>query len=210
VIYIDNLIDDKKTNIFQAALKVFSQYGFDKASTVEIASFAGVSKGLVFHYYKNKHNLFMEVYKESLNIASKEIYEKINYQEPDLLDRMYQSIFSKMMLIGKYPDIFDFLKIAYFEENEKIKYEIQNINSELLKDSFTKIFTGIDYSLFRNDIDPNLAISTITMALEKWSDNYIREKLKMDILNIDLDDLTNNLKPYFEFYKKSFYKQEVL
>jgi TetR/AcrR family fatty acid metabolism transcriptional regulator len=49
---------EKEAAIFEAALKTIKQKGFHKARMSDIASEAGISYGLVYHYYKNKEDLF--------------------------------------------------------------------------------------------------------------------------------------------------------
>ena len=49
---------EKQAVIFEAALKVFRQKGFHKARIADIATEAGISYGLVYHYYHNKEGLF--------------------------------------------------------------------------------------------------------------------------------------------------------
>ena len=51
---------DKKEKILEAAIKVFSEKGYDQATMDEIAMEANVSKGLLFFYYENKENLIIE------------------------------------------------------------------------------------------------------------------------------------------------------
>ncbi|MGE5654724.1 MAG: TetR/AcrR family transcriptional regulator, partial [Bacillota bacterium] len=49
----------KKEEILRACLKEFAEYGFEKANTNRICEHAGVSKGLIFHYFGSKQHLFM-------------------------------------------------------------------------------------------------------------------------------------------------------
>jgi len=63
------MIKDKelmRERIILAAMKVFSRHGFFKAPVHLIAEEAGVSKGLVFWYFKSKRELIIEVAKRSL------------------------------------------------------------------------------------------------------------------------------------------------
>ncbi len=63
------MVEDRdvvKEKIISAAAKIFSKYGFFKAPVHMIAREAGVSKGLVFWYFRTKHELIMEVAKRSL------------------------------------------------------------------------------------------------------------------------------------------------
>jgi TetR/AcrR family fatty acid metabolism transcriptional regulator len=49
---------DKEGVIFHAALRVIRKKGFHKARMADIAREAGISYGLVYHYFKNKEDLF--------------------------------------------------------------------------------------------------------------------------------------------------------
>jgi TetR/AcrR family fatty acid metabolism transcriptional regulator len=49
---------EKEGLIFDAALKVIKEKGFHRARMSDIAKEAGISYGLVYHYFKNKEDLF--------------------------------------------------------------------------------------------------------------------------------------------------------
>jgi TetR/AcrR family fatty acid metabolism transcriptional regulator len=49
---------DKEYVILEAALKIMKQKGFHKARMSDIAREAGISYGLVYHYFTNKEDLF--------------------------------------------------------------------------------------------------------------------------------------------------------
>lgn len=53
---------EKQAVIFDAALKVIREKGFHQARMSDIAETAGVSYGLVYHYYGNKQSLFDEIF----------------------------------------------------------------------------------------------------------------------------------------------------
>ncbi|MEW6188440.1 MAG: TetR/AcrR family transcriptional regulator [Thermodesulfobacteriota bacterium] len=96
---------EKQSVIFDAALKVIKEKGFHQARISDIAERAGVSYGLVYHYFKNKQALFDEIFGQwaaSLDqfldgiIASDETFQRklrilIHYfldtyqQKPDLI-----------------------------------------------------------------------------------------------------------------------------
>jgi AcrR family transcriptional regulator len=52
------LKEEKETAIFDAALKVITERGFHRARMSDIAAKAGISYGLVYHYFRNKEDLF--------------------------------------------------------------------------------------------------------------------------------------------------------
>jgi TetR/AcrR family fatty acid metabolism transcriptional regulator len=49
---------EREKNIIEAAMKVFSRKGFADTRMADIAAEAGMSYGLVYHYYQNKEKLF--------------------------------------------------------------------------------------------------------------------------------------------------------
>lgn len=57
----------RKTAILEAAKVVFARYGIDAARVEDIAAHAGVSKGLVYFYYKGKEDLLFNLLKEELD-----------------------------------------------------------------------------------------------------------------------------------------------
>jgi AcrR family transcriptional regulator len=53
----------KKEQIIDAGLKLFSDRGYHKTNTKEIAKEAGVSVGTFYAYFSDKRDLFMEVFR---------------------------------------------------------------------------------------------------------------------------------------------------
>ena len=57
----DSTKDKKRDRIFSAALKVFGEKGYHKATIDEIASLSGVGKGSVYRYFKSKEDLLKQL-----------------------------------------------------------------------------------------------------------------------------------------------------
>ncbi len=55
--------DERKKQLLQVALDVFIEKGYYGTSTREIARRAGVSSGLLFHYFSNKDSIYLELVK---------------------------------------------------------------------------------------------------------------------------------------------------
>ena len=53
---------DKKQQIIQAAIELFTTQGYEKTSIAAICELAKASKGAVFHHFKNKDELLREVF----------------------------------------------------------------------------------------------------------------------------------------------------
>lgn len=61
---------EKKKKIIAAGLKAFSEKGYYNTTTVEIAKIAGVSTGIVYNYFKDKKDIFLQ----ALNSYFQEIF----------------------------------------------------------------------------------------------------------------------------------------
>ena len=57
-------MSSKKEQILTSALELFVTLGFHGTSTSAIAKNAGISNGILFHYFKTKEELITELYIE--------------------------------------------------------------------------------------------------------------------------------------------------
>ena len=48
------IVEDRREQIIDAAMRVFSQKGFTRATNKDIAREAGITPGLIYHYFENK------------------------------------------------------------------------------------------------------------------------------------------------------------
>ncbi len=53
--------EERRSQILEAALKVFAEKGFKGATNKDIADAAGVSPGLIYFYFENKEDLFFAI-----------------------------------------------------------------------------------------------------------------------------------------------------
>jgi AcrR family transcriptional regulator len=90
---------DRRQQIIEAALKVFSTKGFHKATNKDIAQAAGgISPGLIYWYFKDKEDLFLSILRERATIFQLADHpERVMDLPPreglSLIGRTYLSIF---------------------------------------------------------------------------------------------------------------------
>src|SRR6185503_18080401 len=63
--------------LLDAAQSVFARRGFEGAQTPEIAAQAGMSTGAFYRYFSDKRACFVEMVRENLKRAHREISEKL-------------------------------------------------------------------------------------------------------------------------------------
>ena len=196
---------EKQNIIIDAALICFGTNGYKKASISDIATAAGISKALVFHYFGTKKALCLYLIDLCARIIINEINEKFNNAVTDFFDRIKLAANIEISVMKKHPAILSFLDSVYFENDEEVKAEIKailaNSESESLRNKVA--FEGIDASKFKDDIDPKLVMKILTLL----TDGYL---CKIPKTGIDLDALCEEFDEYIDLFKRNFYKEKYL
>ncbi|MBM7839945.1 AcrR family transcriptional regulator [Alkalihalobacillus xiaoxiensis] len=86
---------DKKDKIIESAVSVFADDGYHKATTKKIALAAGVTQPYIFHFFRNKEDLFIHVIDYSYNRIHQTFME-VDAPADKLIETMGQS-FVKML-----------------------------------------------------------------------------------------------------------------
>lgn len=197
---------EKQNRILNAAMKEFAKQGYEKASTNEIVKESEISKGLLFHYFKNKKQLFLYLYDYCVELNMNEFYKKINLSESDFFTRLRQTQLIKMELLKKYPEIFRFIKTVYLEDSSEIKQELEAKNKELIKQGVDVLFKGINMSKFKDEIDIKKVINIVIWTLQGFADEVMtREKLSSSN-QINYDNAFLEEDEYLNMLKNCFYK----
>src|SRR5262245_3856745 len=196
----------RRAPILNAALKEFAHKGFDDASTNEIVKEAGISKGLLFHYFNTKKELFLFLFDYSLEILRTEYIELINTDEKDVFARYRHAALLKIDIIHKYPYVLDFIGIAAFIESEQVREELEVRKKALRTVGLARLFEDIDVSRFRPGVDVKRATNIIVWAIEGY-EKAAQTKLKGLLLSqIDYDEFLADFDAYIGVLKDCFYQ----
>jgi TetR/AcrR family transcriptional regulator len=200
------LSPEKRDRIINAAIKEFAQKGYINASTNEIVKSAEISKGLLFHYFRNKKQLFLFLFDYCIELITNEFYKVIDLTDPDLFARITKASMIKMELLNQYPGLFKFVEIAYLEDANEVKEELAARIKQLTDINFRKIYHGIDLSKFKDGIDIQKAIKTITWTLEGLSAEVMQQAKRTLGKQIDYDKVFQEAEGYVNLLKTCFYK----
>ncbi len=201
-----NLNPEKQDRILNSALKEFAQKGYQNASTNEIVKEAEISKGLLFHYFKNKKTLYLFLYKHFMEIFIEEIQSKVDRNENDIFDRYRQVGMLKFELFHKYPEMFNFNRRVYAEDAPEVKIEIEKLNKEFLNTGYHDLFGDIDYSKFKEGLDVEKAVNIIFWTMEGFAYRQLDKVGTISIDQINFEELIAEMEIYSEMLKNAFYK----
>jgi AcrR family transcriptional regulator len=198
---------DKKDHILDVAEKIFSDLGFDGASTRMISGEAGVNMAMLNYYFGSKEGLFLAVFERKIssfqtllqNIGNDESissWDKLakcidNYVERIIVNNCFQKLINRELSMSKRSELSD--KITQIVMVNVI--EITKILDE-----------GIKNGTFFKDTDTQLAIATIF-----GTKNYIinTPNISSLMLGHDVRDekyLEEQLKPRVKTYMKRLIK----
>ncbi|MDP6593244.1 MAG: helix-turn-helix domain-containing protein, partial [Candidatus Marinimicrobia bacterium] len=54
-------MQNKRTQIIQAAIKVFARKGLERGKIADVAKEAGIGKGTVYEYFRSKEEIFSAI-----------------------------------------------------------------------------------------------------------------------------------------------------
>lgn len=179
----------KEKAILTAAIHEFAEKGFDQASTNRIAKQAGVSKGLIFHYYESKEKLFEECVNDAIDFSMK----KLDYETWDLsshlMVKLKQYSEQELMFYKDYPDVYQLIVSAFSRPPKKLSGKMGRLFTELssLAPQFLKkMIDGLD---LKDDVD-----TTTLLAVLQSHCNYYSAQV-MGYLKIHPGAGIDELKP---------------
>ena len=202
---------DKKDHILDVAEKVFSELGFDGASTRVISGEAGVNMAMLNYYFGSKEGLFVAVIDRKIT-SSQVILQSIgNDDSMSAWDKIasYVDLYSDRVVANNC-----FQKLLYQEMGMNRRTDL----SDKLRDMLMKNVAELDKILregiatgeFRKDIDIPMVIATLY-----GTKNYIINTPMMSspLLGYDIQDekmIETKLKPQIKSFMKSLLKSYLL
>lgn len=182
----------KQEQIRKAALREFAREGYERASTNNIVKEAGIAKGTLFYYFRNKQALFDYLVKYVINYVETEYLERVDFSEPDFLARYWKAAQIKLESYLCDKEAFEFLGAMYLrQENQTL---LQQLDA-LYQDAMGRMLSDLNTSLFRTDITVEYAMKIATWAMEGY-----QSELQARLQGQDLSTL--NMKPYWDEFSE--------
>jgi len=150
---------DKRQAILDQAARLFADIGYQQTSMAEIASACGVSKALLYHYYKGKEDILFDVIGGHLEELCAVVKEADDPSLP-VEDRLYALV---MAILESY-------------QNADAEHTVQISALRVLPDEKKKVLHAMErelvsyFAVTLSDIDPAFAppsplLKPLTMSL---------------------------------------------
>jgi len=191
---------EKRERVIKGPIREFSK-GYKPASTDAVVREAGISKGLLFHYFETKEGLFEYAVWYAFEAMTAEYFDLINTGQPDLLDRLWQLTLLKADLSYKYPLIFEFLDAACLISAGDPSDTFCPLYKTMRDYVTAGIFSNFDYSVFRPGVNVRKAVNIVWWTIESYAAGKAAEAGKSGY-----DAYLSGIKEYFDIFRKILYK----
>lgn len=160
--------------MINAALKVFAENGYKGASTDDIVKEAGISKGLLFHYFTNKIGLYSFVYDYSTRYMKLEMTTAVNAKETDFFEIYKQTENAKLQILKNYPYMQEFLNRAMYEDVSEALLAIED-KRNMLTEFYETIRGQIDFSVFKPEVEIDKLVKMLDLTIQGLMTEHFRE-----------------------------------
>lgn len=174
-----------KEKILQAAITEFSASGYDKVTMENICTRHGISKGMMYHYYSGKDDLFLLCVQNMYQMMQQYLEENMaELEKKDALHALKEFWMLRESFFGEHPPFKNIFENALlrtpphlFEKIEGIRGPIEALNRQFLHRTIGKI------ELRENLKKENVSIYLEAMESVFWKlvEQYRREQRISDV-----------------------------
>lgn len=199
------LPEEKQLSILRAATEVFAKYEYKKASTDLIASKAGVSKGLLFYYFHNKKDLYLTVFEYVKRSTTERVTDPRLFEITDFFELITYASVKKFRMMAENPYMVEFAMRSFYSDKEEISDDLKGNIKQEFEQSYIKYFKKIDFSKFREDVNPFELYKMMIWLV----DGYLHE-LQRNNEPLCLDAIETAFSNWTDMFKRIAYKEEYL
>lgn len=192
---------EKQNAIINAGYRVFSQNTYKKSPMQEIADEARISKALLFHYFKNKKELYLFLWDNAAKYSIDTLTAAGCYDMDDLFEMLYTGMKAKVEIMRQYPDMGAFVLKAYYEKDPEVAQDIQESYQSYFQWKAAHSLRNLPSEQFISGID----MDEIFRHMFWEADGYLLDCLRNGTLDVGLLEI--DFTGMIEFWKKIYGKR---
>ena len=193
---------EKRQAILNAGYRVFSQNSYKNSPMSEIAGAAGISKSLLFHYFRNKKELYLFLWDNCAKTTIEFLSRYGCYDQTDLFESMERGMRAKMEIIRLYPDMGSFVIKAFYEKDAEICAAIQESYHKYFNLKADRTRLNLDPAQFL----PGLDVAMMYREMYWAAEGYLWEMVQRGDVNID--QMEKDFGKLMAFWKSVYLRKE--
>jgi len=149
--------------------------------------------------------LFVLLYSHAREVITSELYEKVNFGDKDVLNRMTESTVVKVQSYISHPLFMQLFEKFPLVEDQEIIDKINHLNKRVQEETYAKIFNDIDYYAFQEELNIDRCLQVVRWTVDKISMDW---QILQNQSNKapDFESLKENITHYLELFRDSFYR----
>lgn len=198
----ENSSEDKRKRILEAALEEFSKYGYTLCSTNIITEKAQVSKGLLFHIFHSKKQLYLTLVNNCIEDL-KEALNKLDLKKEDFFQMLKGSSEGKLLFYTNNQNHYRLLCEAFYNTPKEVKEELGSLLSSLTSSSYSLIYETFQKEPLRQGVNRNKALELIMMTFSSLEKKYLNIILSSSSPSVlCLDEINKDFLDYLDLLVK--------
>ena len=193
---------EKRQAILNAGYRVFSQNSYKNSPMSEIAGAAGISKSLLFHYFRNKKELYLFLWDNCAETTIEFLSRYGCYDQTDLFESMERGMRAKMKIIRLYPEMGSFVIKAFYEKDAEICAAIQESYHRYFNLKADRTRLNFDPAQFR----PGLDVAMMYREMYWAAEGYLWEMVQRGDVNVD--QMEKDFAALMAFWKSVYLRKE--
>ncbi|MFO7446428.1 MAG: TetR/AcrR family transcriptional regulator [Ignavibacteriaceae bacterium] len=191
---------ETKIKVLMAAAELISSHGYHNVSVREICETAGVTKPVLYYYFKDKEDVLSELLNEG-HKRFKELFDK--HIKPDY--SFEESLDGLLTVYKSYAESYPHLiKVNTYVQLSPLPQKIKSISKKKSKEVLEKINSVFSKGIIEKYFDKNVEQEMLVYSFIAPIGVLIAQNI---IIKNSTKPLKDNLKKYFKFWKSQFIKK---
>ncbi len=166
---------EKYQKILESAVRVFARKGFHQTRVSDIAREAGVADGTIYLYFRNKDEILIKVFEESLTEIIRRFESELK-EEKDPLSRLRRFIWLHLELLEENQALAEVIQIELRQSHKFMKEYVPKKFLEYLEIIARLVREGQEAGVIRPEISPAIFKRALFGALDELSLYWVLTK----------------------------------
>jgi len=197
--------EGRREAILDAALEEFSSRGYGAASTNSIAARAKVAKGLVFHYFDSKDDLYLALLDRTLAALIEEFLRGIEPSPRDLFERIHRWTEVRLRMVRARPEYLRLFTDALINTPPALLSKIRERLAPLEREMWGRLMEGIDLGLLRPGVTAAQALELLMLLQVGLERKYLSQ---LAASPPSLEAMTQEAVSYIDLLRDGLYRRE--
>jgi TetR/AcrR family transcriptional regulator, fatty acid metabolism regulator protein len=174
-------MNEKYQKIIDAAIKVFAKKGFFHAKVADVAKQADVADGTIYLYFKNKDDLLISIFENSMDNFLSQAKKTIDTKE-SIKDKLKAFLTLHLTLLEKNQKLATVLQLELRSSHKFMtEYKAEKF-FQYLRLIEELIIEGQQQGLFKPNLNPHIVTRAIFGAVDELALEWVLMKKKSFVL----------------------------